>query len=321
MSEKRLKEYIKDEIFNGVFALRQCDLRTKSNGESYLSLELGDSSGRLPAVYWGIDSNNIYKQIANLNIIYIQAVISEYRNKPQVIIYEMRPPTETEASEIQLLPQGSLTQDELREALNIMINKISDKWLSELLKVIYTDPEVELKFLTAPAGKLWHGAYIGGLAEHSLNVTKICEITASFFPICRIDLLLTSAILHDIGKIDEISVDSFFDYTINGRLIGHIILGNNRIQNAIKKINGFPENISDEISHLILSHHGETAMGSPIPPMTLEACILHHADMLEAQANAFNHVIQRDFSNYGDFSEWVKPLDRFLYIKNYRIEQ
>lgn len=318
--EKSLKDFAKDEFFAGHFALRLCNKRLKSNGEPYLLLEIGDASGRLPAVYWGADSKEVFDEIGDSQVVFVKGVVNEYRDKLQVTINEIRPALPEELDSTTLLPKGEFDFEELERRLSAKIESISDKWLSALIRYIFDDDKTKKKYLETPAGKLWHGAYIGGLAEHSINVAILCETTAGFFPICRRDLVVAGALLHDIGKIEELSSDAYFDYTIPGRLIGHIVIGNQRILEAISKIEGFPQALSDELSHMILSHHGSPEMGSPVAPMTIEACILHHSDLLEAQANAYKHIIKRDLQNPGELSKWVKPLGGFLYIDQYRDE-
>jgi len=318
MSDKRLKDFQINDSFTGCFALRQCQKRTKNNGEPFLAMELGDSSGRLPAVYWEADAGEIFEQIADAKVVYIVGIITEFRDKPQVTVREIRIPQSEEFDADELLPKGDIPPEKLAIELRNIIETVSDEWFSALLAKIFGDEEILRKFLETPAGKLWHGAYVGGLAEHSINVAKICELTASFFPVCRREPLIAGALLHDLGKIEELSADSHFDYTAEGRLIGHIVLGYQRVRSAIASIDGFPKGLADEIFHMILSHHGDGDKGSPVPPITLEASILHHADALESQANAFKHVIERDMAKPGEFSEWVRPVGRFLFIDHYR---
>jgi 3'-5' exoribonuclease len=316
-NNQHLLDIEKDEVFNGVLALRACSKRIKTNGEPYLSLELGDSSGRMPAVYWGNDAGAVFKEIESAMAVHVRGVISEYRDKPQFTVESIRAASQAEIDKAELLPVGSFSREQLENRLRSAIVTVENRFLRKLLDVIFGEADFRKAFLRAPAGKLWHGAYIGGLAEHSMNVAAICESAVPMFPLCRRDLLFACALLHDIGKVDEIQISEHFDYSIEGRLVGHIVIGERRIRAAIREIEDFPEEMALEISHMILSHHGEREMGSPVEPMTIEASILHHADLLESQANAFSHVVSRDLENAGPFSQWVDPVSRFLYKEAY----
>ena len=318
LANKQLLDFELNEAVVGIFALRSCSKRIKSNGEPYLNLELGDSSGRLPAVYWGNDAAALFAELETTEVVHVQGVINEYRDKPQVVVGSIRPASQSEIEGSELLPRGPFSAEELETRLRSRFASIEDPFLRRLLESIFGDVDFLEKFLRRPAGKLWHGAYLGGLAEHTLNVAAICDFVAPMFPLCRRDLLVAGALLHDIGKVDELRNGVQFDYSVEGRLVGHIVIGERRVHAAILKMSDFPKELAWEVSHLILSHHGSGEMGSPVVPKTIEASILHHADLLESQANAFSHVVSRDLEKSGSFSEWVKPASRFLYLDGYK---
>jgi 3'-5' exoribonuclease len=174
--------------------------------------------------------------------------------------------------------------------------------------------------MDAPGGKLWHHAYLGGLLEHTIAVVELCRTMAGIYPMVNRDLLMTGAILHDIGKIEEYGYGrGFIDFTDEGRLWGHISIGAQCVRAAIEELereDGFPEELKTQVVHLILSHQGELEHGSPVLPQTLEAMILYYADEMDSKANALKHIIERDAKSGRTWSQYINLLDRFIYIGN-----
>jgi 3'-5' exoribonuclease len=145
---------------------------------------------------------------------------------------------------------------------------------------ILADNEIVEKLKICPGGKLWHHAYCGGVIEHSVSVSNISEAAAKSHPLVRLPLLIAGALIHDIGKIWEFTTDKYYiDYSVEGRLLGHIQIGTHYISGILSSIDGFPDELKNELTHLILSHHGSPELGSPVKPLTIEASILHHADL------------------------------------------
>lgn len=317
MEQPKLRELGYGEAFSGFYALRKKEKRDYQ-GKCYLVFELADSSGRFAGVYWGDDAASVFDELDKASVVKLKGVMNEYRERPQIKVFEMRPAGEEEFEASSLLPDADIVQEELAETLQNIVDSINDEYLQRLLCQFFEDADFLSNFISAPAGKLWHGAYIGGLAEHSLNVARICDNAASIFRLCRRDLLVAGALLHDIGKTEELAGEAAFDYTVEGRLIGHIVLGDRLLRHAIEKIENFPVEYANELSHMILSHHGDPEMGSPVMPLTIEAAILHHVDYMESQVNAFTHVIEKEIELSEDFSSWVKPASRMLYLKPYR---
>lgn len=317
MEQPELKQLGYGEAFTGFYALRRAEKRDYQ-GKCYLTFEFGDSSGRFAGVYWGDDALNKCDSLSKAAVVKIQGVMNEYKGRPQIKVFEIRAARDDEFDPNILLPDADITQEDLAESIQNIVDTIEDKSLKKLLRYFFEEADFLTKFTSAPAGKLWHGAYVGGLAEHTLNVAKICSQVSSLFGLCRHDLLVTGALLHDIGKIDELFGEAAFDYTVEGRLIGHITLGERMLSQAVESMENFPRETAAELSHMILSHHGGPEMGSPVPPKTIEAAILHHADFMESQVNAFTHVINKEIELGSEFSTWVKPAGRMLYLEPYR---
>jgi 3'-5' exoribonuclease len=202
-----------------------------------------------------------------------------------------------------------------------LIEGIDQSALRGFLRRFFDDPEISETYFQAPAGKLWHHAYLGGLAEHSLTLAEILLKIAEFYPNADRDLLVAGALLHDIGKIQEYSWEVTVDYTDRGRLIGHVVLGEEILNAHRQKDTDVPSEIWDQLMHLVLSHQGTKEQGSPVVPMTLEAVLLYTADLMDSKANAFNRIIQRSRERGDKWTEYVKLLDRYLYAGEKKKEE
>jgi 3'-5' exoribonuclease len=198
---------------------------------------------------------------------------------------------------------------------NKRINANSNKFLKKLLKQIFNDDTFE-KFCTVPAGKAWHHAYIHGLIEHTLEIIKICELMCEFHPDLNKDLLVAGAMLHDLGKIEELSYDSAFEYTDKGKLIGHIVIASNLVRDEVKKISGFPQELENNLIHLILSHQGKLEHASPVVPKTAEAIALYQADELSAKVNAYKNVIDTEIRAGSNWTRYIQLAETDLYKSN-----
>ena len=303
------------------FVVRKVEVR-RHDDKPYLSMELGCARGRIHATYWGEDTPDFAAALTEGDVVKVQGHGTDYKGQRWLKVEKMRKAKPGEVAPEALLPQGRYSTKILWGRLKKVIESVKHAEMGQLLRTIFEkDRDFAKKFATFPAAKLWHGAHTGGLIEHTLRVTKLCETASTFYPDCRRDLLVTGALLHDIGKVEEISTEGFFDYSARGRLIGHIVIGATAVSRAIREIGKFPPQIEDELLHIILAHHGTMEMGSPVEPKTLEAMILHHADMLDAQSDGVQHIIERDLPRGEQFSEYVKILGRFIYLSGYRNEQ
>lgn len=319
MSDDHIKNIRPGERIEDLFVIRRIEMRDYE-GRKYLVFLLGCSRGKIRGVYWGEDAEDLSRQFAENDVIKIRGIATDYRGERNIKIEAFRRATDDEIDIKKLLPAGRYPPEKLVKSLYRRIDSVEDEYLRALLEAVFTDDFVE-EFSVYPAAKLWHGAYLTGLAEHTLRVAKICDIACDFYPDCRKDLLITGALLHDVGKVDEIKIGGFFDYSVTGRLVGHIVLGAIRVAKAIEGIPGFPQNLAAEVLHLIVSHHGKQEFGSPVEPKTIEAMILHHADMLDGQAEGVQHIVQRELPAGREFSDYVKILGRYIYLDGYRSDE
>jgi 3'-5' exoribonuclease len=184
-----------------------------------------------------------------------------------------------------------------------------------LVEAVLCDADFRRAFLEAPGGKLWHHASLGGLAEHTVKLAQVADAICPHYPALNRDLLVTGALLHDVGKVMEYTSDAAIEYSVEGRLMGHIVQGVLLVENKLAAIPDFPPETRRQVLHLILSHQGEPTMSSPVKPMTPEALVLHFLDEIDSKLDAFARV--RAATPEGqDFSEYVKLMERFFYLKS-----
>ena len=301
-----------DEV-NHFLLVRKCELKTGRNNKNYLNLELGDSSASLPANVWD-NVDYISSYLTAGIIVKVEGTIDEYQGQPQIRIKEIRKLSSKENVSIDdFLPKSKRNPEEMEKQLWERIEKIENPFLKQLLYALL-EGESYRKFTRAPAGKSWHHSYIHGLLEHTLEIVEICDLTASFHPEINRDLLITGAILHDFGKTKELIFDSTFDYSDEGRLLGHIVIASMDIKEKMNTIKNFPEGLKNQLLHLILSHQGKLEQASPVEPKTLEAIVLYQADEISAKANAYKSAIEADAKGENRWTKFLHLINSTLYI-------
>jgi 3'-5' exoribonuclease len=294
------------------FVLRKKDVK-EYDGQKFLKLELGDKTGRIEGVMWDFPER-IWDQTQVGEIVKIKGWVTTYKDTPQIKVEKLREAQEGEIDLSDFLPTSERDSDSLWQEFKKMVSTIQNPHLRKLSELLIEDSSIAEKLKVTPGGKLWHHAYVGGLLEHTLRVVQICEMAAGIYELVNRDLLICGALLHDIGKIQTYSAKGFFDYTDGGRLVGHIVSGNEIINRKIDAIEDFPENLALQLKHLILSHQGQLEFASPVVPQTMEAIILHYADEMDAKANAFAHIIKTQKSKGRKWSDWVHLINRYIYL-------
>ncbi|OPY11295.1 MAG: 3'-5' exoribonuclease YhaM [Syntrophus sp. PtaB.Bin001] len=309
--------YIKDIQPGGKvldsFLVAEKNMAFSQKGSPYLNLRLKDKTGQVDGKIWD-NALEWDKRFRKGDVIQINARALSFRNSLQLSILEL---TTLDDSDIILSDYVATTKMDVESMfgdLQSYIERIETPSLKALLKAFFDDKETAERFKRAPAAKGFHHIYLGGLLEHTHSVTRLLDQIASHYPGVNRDLLLTGGILHDIGKINEFSYDRLVEYSDEGRLIGHIIIGVEMIDEKIAAIPDFPESLAMELRHLVLSHHGILEYGSPKRPKTLEALMVHYVDDLDAKVNAFQEYLN-DFRN--EETGWT-PFHRFLERYLYR---
>lgn len=289
---KYIKDYKDgDRVFDIYFCKFKSSAVTK-NGKSYDNVILQDKTGTIDAKIW--DPNN--PGIADFDAcdyIEVYGDVTSFNGALQVNVKRVRLCQEGEYNEGEYMPVSKKNIEEMYAELLKIMESINNTYLKQLLEAFFVkDTAFVQAFKKSSAAKTVHHGFIGGLLEHTLSVTKLCDYYCTAYPILKRDLLLTAAICHDMGKIREISAFPVNDYTDEGQFIGHIVMGSEMISEKVREIPGFPPMLAMELKHCILSHHGELEFGSPKKPAIIEAVALTFADNTDAKLETFTELLE-----------------------------
>ncbi len=280
---------------------------------SYLNLTLKDRSGQITARMW----DNAEQAAAALQpgqVVMVAGQVEEYQGQSQIIVRAIRPCQPEEYDPADFVATSRRSRNEMIEQLQANIAEVNNPHLSALLQAIFSDQELLARFTTAPGAKTLHHAYRGGLMEHTLNVVDIVKKVSELYPQLDRDLLITAALLHDLGKIYELEGELSYDYSDEGRFLGHVVLTDRLMSERIAKIPDFPRHLANTLTHAVLSHHGRREWGAPILPSTPEACALHYADNLDARVQGFQQVIERERDQPGRWSRYHPYFERSIFV-------
>ncbi len=295
----------------GPFALTHMALKPYTGGK-FLQVKLGDKTGRVAAVLWN-GAEEVYPNLEIGDIVEVLGKVDTYRDKRQVVLRRINRLEDLDTldpSDFIAAVQADVSA--IWEEIKNIARTVEDPFLIQLLGKFFKDEAIVDAFLRAPGGKQWHHGYIGGLVEHTLGVVRNCVVLAERYPFIKRDVLVTGAIFHDIGKILEFVYSTVIDYSDVGRLVGHQVLGDQKVCEYAESIEHFPPDILLEIRHLILSHHGESP-DAVRGPQTREALILARADDLDAQMNAYTREILKARMTGRKWSDYVNLIGRYLY--------
>ncbi len=302
------------QTVTGFFAVATKQLRRKRDGSPFLSLRLSDRTGQCDAVMWeGYES--CINTFQTGDILKVKVEVSSYNGRTQMVIRQLRKADASEYSLADFQPHTAHSIDDLWAALTGFVESFTDPHLKQLVQSFLNDPAIAEPLRAAPAAKHMHHAWIGGLLEHIVSLLGLCDRVAPHYPQVHRDLVMTGAILHDIGKLEELCWSLNFDYTVEGQMLGHITLGIAMIEKRIATIPGFPPRLRLLVEHLVLSHHGKYEFGSPKLPMTPEAILFHYLDDLDAKMFSVRSELDRSSMQgraAGEMTDWVRALERPL---------
>jgi len=298
----------------GIFLVQSKEIRQKKSGDPYLSLQLSDRTGDVEAKMWD-NVEAVMDSFERNDFVRVAGLPSIYNNRLQFTIHKLLRISEQQVEFGDFFPASVRDRDEMLAELRGIIAAMSNAHLRGLLEAIFADESIATKFKTAPAAKSIHHAWLGGLIEHVLSLCTLVKLVAPHYPHVDGDLMLAGAILHDIGKIDELTYDRGFGYSDAGQLIGHIQIGLAIVNDKVRSVAEFPPKLKLLVDHLILSHHGELEFGSPKVPAFAEAMLLHHLDNLDSKMETVRGTTERDRMVEGSFTGWSAPLERTLLKK------
>lgn len=289
---KYINELHEGETIRGIYLCKGKRSAETRNGKPYDNLLLQDKTGTLDGKVWDPNSQGI-ADYDEKDFIEVFGEVISYNNNRQLNIKQIRKAAEGEYDPADYMPTSDKSVDGMFEELRSYIRQISNDYLRQAVEYYFTDDEEFIKvFKGHSAAKTVHHGFAGGLLEHTLSVVKMCEYFAGTYSILNKDLLYASAICHDIGKTKELSEFPDNDYTDDGQLLGHIIIGVEMVSEAVRAIPGFPEKLASELKHCIIAHHGELEYGSPKKPALAEAMALNLADNADAKMQTLTEIFK-----------------------------
>ncbi len=277
------------ERINEIYLCKNKQTSLTKAGKPFVSLTLQDKTGTLDAKIWDPGSLGI-DDFEKLDYINVVGDITTFQGALQLNVKRVRKTQPTEYNPKEYLPVSKYDTDKMYENLMQIIRKIENPYLKQLSDHFFSDPQFAANFKFHSAAKTMHHGFVGGLLQHTLGVANLCESFAAQYSILNRDLLVTAAIFHDVGKLKEISPFPANDYTDEGQLLGHIIIGAQMLSEQIAAIPNFPKKLADELIHCILAHHGELEYGSPKKPALAEAVALSFADNVDAKMEAMEEA-------------------------------
>jgi 3'-5' exoribonuclease len=300
---------------DSVFLVREKITAMAKNGKPYLTLKLMDKSGEVDGKVWD-NVDLVASGFEKDDFITIRAKATVYLGKLQLVIADLKRVPDEEVALADFLPEAARAIDDMVAELADLLDTVTDRHLKRLLDAFFDDPELMTLYRTAPAAKGMHHVYLGGLLEHSLAVAKLVDRIVPLYEGVNRDLLIAGALLHDVGKVREMTYSRSFDYTDEGKLLGHITIGVEMLHEKIVAIGGIPQEISMLLKHMLLSHHGQYEFGSPKRPKTVEATILNYLDDLDAKINGIRTHIGKETENLSRWTSYHRLYDRYFYKDN-----
>ena len=293
MNKTFLNQQSFGDTLNGVYLIKNLQVRKRKNGADFLTFDLCDKTGELASNMWeGFE----HLDLAKVKFLKVQGSIGTYQDKLQATISAAAHFAENAVDLNDFVPVTSKDVTEMLAFINAKIEQISDIPLKVMLQLIFKDERLLAKTRIAPAAKSLHNAYLGGLVEHIYDLLQLADFVTAYYPEINKNILVAGVILHDIGKTEELNAGTDFDYTDEGKLLGHSILGMEVVDKYSALVPEFPRELVVVLKHLILSHHGLPEWGSPKPPMTLEAVVLHLLDNLDSKIRGFSQFMEKDNS-------------------------
>ncbi len=297
----------------GLFLVQSKEVRQKKTGEPYLSLTFMDRTGDIDAKMWD-NVADVMETFDRDDFVRVKGETLLYQNKLQLTVHRLQKVDERDVDIADFLPASARDAEEMFAELMGIISGMGDPHLRALLEAIFADAEVAEAFKKAPAAKSIHHAWLGGLLEHVLSLATLARFASKHYQHIDEDLLMAGVVLHDIGKIYELSYGRSFGYTTEGQLLGHIQMALRLIGDKLPP--GFPPKLRDLLEHMVLSHHGQLEFGSPKLPVFPEALLLHHLDNMDSKMELIRSVLDRDKNPATVWSSYVPALERSVLNKN-----
>jgi len=308
-----ISEIKENDHVDSLFLVKEKSSAVTKTGNTYLKLKLVDRSGEIEGRIWTAVENFAGSFEKDALVHCIGKAVS-FQERLQLNITSIESVIEEEILFSDFFPMTEKDIDEMFQSLLEICRQVKDPHLGRLLQLFWEDESFVNRFKIAPASKWLHHNYLGGLLEHTLSLAQLVSRITDHYRGLNVDLLLTASIFHDLGKVDELSYHRSFDYSDEGRLLGHIILGIERVEDKIRQLPDFPKELSTLLKHFLLSHHGQYVWGSPKKPMTLEAVMLHFLDDMDAKINGIQQFIKKEVPEGARWSTYHRMFEQYFYV-------
>lgn len=318
MKKTYIEELREGERFDDLFLVKSTKLGETRAGKPYLVLTLMDKSGEVSGPIWD-DAEAMHARCEVGKVVRCNGLVQRYRDQVQLKFDQVTGVKEEHVDLRAFLPSSVRCRQEMAGELQKLVRSVKNHHLKILLNHFFNKSDWWPRFQNGPAAKNIHHAYIGGLLEHSLSVATLADSIAAHYPGVDRCLLISGALLHDIGKLEELVLkNGVVDYSVSGRLKGHLVIGSELVEKTAMTIRDFPKPLLTQLQHLILSHHGRLEFGSPAVPMTVEAFILNLIDDLDAKMNLIEQLRRKMQSEEMTWTEYQRTLERYLYLGGFR---
>lgn len=315
MKSPYVSELQVNQVITATFLVQHKDIRQKKTGEPYLSLILGDRTGEIDAKMWD-NVAEVMDSFERDDFLKVRGLLQIHQNRLQLTLHKLQKQESHMVDAADYFPASLRNPDEMFAELLQFVAAMQNQHLKTLLESMLHDPEIGRKFRMAPAAKNIHHAYLAGLLEHVLSLCGLARMAAEHYKNIDLDLLLAGVILHDIGKIHELTYDRSFGYSTEGQLLGHIVIALRMIDDKLRTMPDFPPRLRTLLDHMIVSHHGEIEYGSPRLPVFPEALLLHHLDNLDAKMETMRAFLEKDRQVDGCWTGYSSTLERSVLKKN-----
>lgn len=311
------KQYVNDlksgEAVDDIFVLVERSVAQKKDGNNFLNIVLGDKTGQIKAVVWDHVEEILAAGLLTKEVVSVVGMVNEYRGELQLVVKKMSAPSDESIDPADFMPVSPHHIDSMFERLVNQAELIKNDFIKRLFRLFWEDAEFVRLFKAAPAAKQMHHAYIGGLLEHTLSMMLLADKIAGHYSGIDRDLLMAGILLHDIGKVKEFQYRFRIDYTDEGRLLSHIVIGLQMLEEKIQAIEGFPAEMAVLLKHLVVSHHGSREFGSPEVPKTIEAVLLNYIDEIDSKVNGIRNFMASE-NTVDSWTSYHRLLGRHFYI-------
>jgi 3'-5' exoribonuclease len=320
MKSPYVSELQPNQIVTAIFIVQQKDVRQKKTGEPWLSMVLGDRTGEIEARMWD-NVSEVIDTFERDDFLRVRGLLQVFQNRLQLTVHKLQRQPEDAVDLTDFFPASTRNPNEMFEEVRQVIGSVANPHLNALLRSVFDDAEIARRFKVAPAAKNVHHAYLGGLLEHVLSMCGLARLTAGHYRDIDLDLLLSGVLLHDIGKVFELTYDRSFGYSTEGQLLGHIHIGLRIIGEKLGGMPEFPGRLRALLEHMILSHHGELEYGSPKVPQFPEALLLHHIDNLDSKMECMRACLEKDRQVDGCWTSYNPSLERSMLKKRKYLDE